>query len=266
MGVTGGLTYPPLKIDLASREAKMSNKQERLAEILTQRGYILQGAPKSQSPTLGEENDDPIRDFQKFYSLPETGQIDEETEAVVVASRCGVSDPRSSARSYVEKPRWQERNLTISIENGTPGVPIELIRSLVERASAIWNKAANGRFSIAPQITGGDINVSFQSGHHGDAWPFSGPNGVLAHAFNSKFPERALAGQIHFDLGENWSFAEQCPPEGKDFLSVAIHEVGHALGLDHLGTKKSVMYSNYNGVQRQLFDLDYTLISNIYLS
>ncbi|MBA4045174.1 MAG: hypothetical protein C0471_12250 [Erythrobacter sp.] len=266
MAVTGGLTDTVLRADLPSREASMSSIQERLDEILTQRGYIVLGKPKSQLPTSGEENHDPIRDFQKFYSLPETGQFDEETKAVLFASRCGVPDPRRSTKWFAEATRWQKRNLTISIENSVPGVPIEHIRSLVEHAAAVWNEAAKGRFSIAPQIAGGDIKVSFQSGYHGDAWPFSGPEGVLAHAFHAKFPEGALAGQIHFDLSESWSFTEHCPPTSKDFLSVAIHEVGHSLGLDHIGAKKSVMYSNYNGVQRQLFDFDYHLISNLYSS
>ena len=34
---------------------------------------------------------------------------------------------------------------------------------------------------------------------------------------------------------------------GIDFLSVALHEVGHALGLDHSTVRGSVMYPTYDG-------------------
>jgi hypothetical protein len=257
-------------------EGNMTETNDALSIILEKRGYASAARFKSavrptrddgfKFETLDEmgEPRDPVREFQRFYSLPETGEIDDTTRSVLVAPRCGVPDPVRPAALLDSQSKWEKKNLTVSLENAVPGISIILLRTLIERATAVWVEATNRRISISFTRSRGDLQISFGSNEHGDLWPFSGPNAELAHAFHPKFIPSKYAGQMHFDLSEDWSFDELCPPERKDFLSVAIHEIGHALGLEHVGSNQSVMYSNYNGVQRQLYHHDIGSISALY--
>lgn len=77
--------------------------------------------------------------------------------------------------------------------------------------------------------------IGYFSGDHGDGYPFDGPRNVLAHAFPPS------DGRMHFDAEENWSFQ----PRTTDFYhieTVALHEIGHLLGLGHTLVEEAVMY------------------------
>ena len=49
-------------------------------------------------------------------------------------------------------------------------------------------------------------------------------------------------GNIHFDDDELFSLNEGI---GTNFLFVAVHEIGHSLGLDHSNIPNSIMLSHY---------------------
>jgi len=105
------------------------------------------------------------------------------------------------------------------------------------------------------------------NGHIGDiraaGFFFDGPGGGLAHALQpaTESMGTTFGGDVHFDIGENWTNGGG---GGTDFLTVAIHELGHSLGLGHSSTTASVMYFAYQGTQHNLFRDDIIGIQEIY--
>ncbi|KAA8529517.1 hypothetical protein F0562_033684 [Nyssa sinensis] len=63
---------------------------------------------------------------------------------------------------------------------------------------------------------------------------FDGPHGTLAHAYA---PED---GRLHFDGQDLWSMSPT--PGAYDLETVALHEIGHILGLDHSTVEDAIMY------------------------
>lgn len=123
----------------------------------------------------------------------------------------------------------------------TTNVDADTARGEIARAFAEW--AHYGNVSFAQAASAGEsrsIDISFVTGAHGDAYPFTGTS-VLAHTFypvpNNPEP---VAGDMHFNAAETWSVGS-----GVDVFSVALHEAGHALGLGHSAIPGAVMYPYY---------------------
>ena len=88
----------------------------------------------------------------------------------------------------------------------------------------------------------------------------------MAHAFYP-YEEDSYGGDIHFDNDENWLDGAKNLNEGVDFLSVAVHELGHSLGLAHSPVYSSIMFPYYKGPNLAQLDYDdilamYQLYSN----
>lgn len=104
----------------------------------------------------------------------------------------------------------------------------------------------------------------------------------MAHAF---FPyEDGFGGDIHFDNDETWTDRRSDDPEdglhtnlcftknyysfwyilGTDFFTVAIHELGHSLGLSHSHHPSSIMFPYYTGFDKSQSSLDYDDILAVY--
>jgi hypothetical protein len=150
--------------------------------------------------------------------------------------------------------------LTYFIET-LPGTLNEnTVRSEVERAFQEWARHAN--ISFSPALVEGavhSIDILFARRAHGDAYPFDGPGGVLAHTFYPAPPNsEPIAGDMHFDADESWNVGT-----GVDLFSVALHEAGHALGLGHSGLPGAVMYPYYR-IQTGLTDDDIAGIQALY--
>lgn len=74
-------------------------------------------------------------------------------------------------------------------------------------------------------------------------------------------------GDVHFDDSELWSTDIQTGGlQPIDLVTVALHELGHSLGLNHSGVFGATMYPYYNGSQRYLTSDDIVGISMLYPS
>ncbi len=83
----------------------------------------------------------------------------------------------------------------------------------------------------------GDIRIGFH--------PIDGAFGVLAHAFFPPPNGTSQAGDIHFDVAEPWACSNEIG--SLDFGIVALHEIGHSIGLNHeVSGQTAVMNASYN--------------------
>lgn len=135
---------------------------------------------------------------------------------------------------------------------GAFGPAFSVWHSEIVAALAGWSAVANITFTEVADdgnaeggAAGLEGNLRF-GGH-----VFDGPFGVLAHGFYPPSNGASFAGDIHFDIAENWKSGFGGP--GFSIFQVAAHEIGHAIGLDHTGVPASLMNPFYteafSGVQ-----------------
>jgi hypothetical protein len=133
-------------------------------------------------------------------------------------------------------------NLFYFFSHMTDQLPVALTQAEILRAMATWAAVAQIAWLPGVSATANQtVNLLFAAGEHGDGFPFDGPGGILAHTFAPPpISPEPLAGDSHFDDAETWRI-------GSDFdvFSIALHELGHSLGLAHSDDPTAVMYPYY---------------------
>ena len=147
---------------------------------------------------------------------------------------------------------------------------------------ALINQAMNAWASVSGFVNlglvtdgGGNGGAAGSNGSLGDlrfgAVAFPSDSNAIAHAYQPGTealygPGGTIAGDLHFNT--NFPFVDDAnDAQGDfdfDFYTIALHEIGHALGLGHSNVNGSIMEPAYEGGRRSLSADDIAGIQAIY--
>ncbi len=165
-----------------------------------------------------------------------------------------------AAAEYRAISNWSKLDLAYFFVNGTKKLAGDSERELVRAAFALWAAQTPLTFTEVDDPNEADIIIRWAEREHGDGDPFDGPGDVLAHA---SYPNPYQARQVilHFDDDERWV---DSTTQDVDLLTVAAHEIGHNLGLDHSDDPRALMYPSYTGPHRFLGQDDVAGAQSLY--
>ncbi|MGB7324311.1 MAG: matrixin family metalloprotease [Rubripirellula sp.] len=151
-------------------------------------------------------------------------------------------------------------DLTYHIANSPDSLTQAETNAAIETALAAWASAADITFTPTSQAGQRDsIDISFVN--------IDGVAGTLAQAY---FPDDVnparIAGDIQFDISEAWEVGNSLGNSAFDLVYVAVHELGHSLGLDHAESAASVLapYVTPNQFFTSLSSDDAAAIASLY--
>jgi hypothetical protein len=137
-------------------------------------------------------------------------------------------------------------------------------QSQILKAAQAWAQQANVNFAVVNDNGAASGSGSYQQGDPGmgdiRVGGYNFGNSTLAMAYQPPPGNNySIAGDIVFNTGKTWA-------EGRtyDLFTVALHEMGHALGLDESSSTSAAMYGSYTGVKNGLSSDDIAGIQAIY--
>jgi peptidoglycan hydrolase-like protein with peptidoglycan-binding domain len=202
-----------------------------------------------------------LRALQRRNGLAETALLDAETVELIHRPRCANTDADRRDHSGEKfartssTPRINNSTITWKILNSDDGIALSDATGAVRTALNIWGREMDVTFRQESSTTATDITFKFAQ--------ISTPSNALAGTSFSNPPV------ITFDTDQRWSFTGAVPSDGFDIATVALHEVGHALGLEHssiMSPEPAIMRTSISprSIQRSLAGDDRTAIRTLY--
>ena len=118
-------------------------------------------------------------------------------------------------------------------------ITLDSFREEVTESFAAWENTADIRFQLVPDSAEVDIRLGWGN--------LDGEGGVLGQA---TVPSSGALSKVIvlFDVDEDWFLDGDSPPDQIDFSSTAVHEIGHAIGINHSEKSQALMNASYSTI------------------
>jgi matrixin/putative peptidoglycan binding protein len=221
-----------------------------LREFLLMSGHLTATEEELASGSPRSAVHKALRRYQRRSGLKVTGELDEATRRSILAPQCLVADGPALCclESHTLGYRWGNPPRSF---DGSPQEAFDQVR----KAMDIWQAVGSlggGRIvfrEAAPQETA-DFEVGWAD------LPGTGGVDVIAFADLPGNCSETTEGPrpLHFGQNESWDIGGGTG--SFDVLSVALHELGHILGLQHSNQPGAVMYRTFLQPHDDLTDDD----------
>ncbi|MCG3137299.1 MAG: hypothetical protein HJJLKODD_01142 [Phycisphaerae bacterium] len=162
--------------------------------------------------------------------------------------------------NYAVRSRWQKQNLTYYFINTSDDLSNSETRAVLADALNTWATSTALTFTEVDSPENADMEIGFGDDAHCELYQaantqcpadlgyeeaiFDGPGSILAHCYFPPGSGGEWAGDCHFEEFNNW--VDTSSGSGVRLYDVALHEIGHGLGLDHSEIESAVMYYLYD--------------------
>jgi peptidoglycan hydrolase-like protein with peptidoglycan-binding domain len=186
----------------------------------------------ARSDTFDETLQEGVRAYQKLMGISQTGVVDAATAKLMAEPRCAHPDVDPDKIDETAKWAhsgnvWGSKEVTYRFENYPAHVGVAGTQQTIKEAFDKWRAASWLTFKVLPTDQTAKIVFAWVPNSPIVGNPFPSPNSVAA-AYHP--PD----GRVFFDSLIDWRGLNP------SFSKTALHEIGHALGLDH----SSVVYPN----------------------
>ncbi|XP_028769517.1 metalloendoproteinase 1-like [Neltuma alba] len=202
-------------------------------------GFLDSASNANSTDEFSADLESAIKFFQKTFQLNVTGQPDNATVSMITLPRCGLPDvingsstlPENHTTSFTKWRSEGKKELTyaFSPENET-GI---FMRELFAGAFRRWSEVTRLNFTETTSFNECDIQITFLS--------LDGSLGVVGGAWVDNTTRNW---DVVLDSDEKWMFPSENMTGNNelDLESVAMHHIGHVLGLNHSAMQGAVMY------------------------
>lgn len=205
---------------VANHLVKNETNIRRTFDYLNRYGYLSDKQEESIDNVI-----DTIKRLQRLGGIPETGQIDGKTLALMNAPRCACKDIEFITEDATRPNKWGLSTVNWYVAGWDTEVSKTDWIDTLEQSLYHWTEVCNIKFARVENIREANVVYDIGQGRKDD---FDGSNGTLA--WMQLCPAYNFKGQLigKFDKDETW-ITKGKTGRGIHLLEVATHENGHHL-------------------------------------
>ncbi|CAD7699860.1 unnamed protein product [Ostreobium quekettii] len=218
---------------LLEKGSVAAGEVSQLQKFLNKFGWLKGGV----DGVFGDATEAAVKAFQQFSGIDGDGVAGPVTIAKILQTR---HDDVADQPDEPDQPTYQ-RGETVEywVGLGPANLDQDTLEGEIGAAFAAWAEVTGVVFTQVGTREEAKVTVTWADRSPDNFFLFDGPGGALAHSTRE---------YIQFDRAERWlAQGDQPAPGAFHVLPVALHEVGHVLGLTHSGNGDDVMAPYYAG-------------------